>query len=146
MKTIAMSFLAVVLTACGSDDASTADSGTQSAGIELASSIQTNTKTIGIKVLAPRDSDDLIVTCTSLLSGNPADERYTLLQGADFAYPPADGSQTLTLTDVKENDGALVYVNARNSSNTVIGEGCSDSVSVKNGETEDVTIIVYPAS
>ena len=139
MRILALSVLAIV-TACGSADPTSPKPGIS---LVFASTIQDNTKTIVIRALAPRDNDNVIVTCTSLLSGNPFDERYNVLQSGSFSYPPVDGSQTLTLADIKNEDGVLIYVAARDSRNALIGEGCQDGVNIKSGETQDVAIIIY---
>ena len=139
MKALALSILAVTA-ACGAADP-TIEGGPS---IVLASTIQANAKTIDIKAIAPRDTSNVIVTCTSLLSGNASDSRYDVLQSASFTYPPADGSQSLTLTGIKKEGGVLIYVDAKDVRDTVIGEGCKDSVNIESGKTEDVQIVVYP--
>ena len=93
----------------------------------------------------PRDRDDVIVTCTSLLSGNPLDDRYQVLQSAEFEYPTNDPSN-LTVINVEQEEGAVVYVAARNATNQVIGEGCEAGVNVKGGDTATVNIVIYPGS
>jgi hypothetical protein len=146
MKTLLFVLAVTGMTACGQANPTLAGAGEQGSSIVLASTIQTNTKTIDIIAFAPRDNDKVIVTCTSLLSGNPLDDRYNVLQSASFSYPPADGSQSLTLTGIKKDDGVLIYVDAKDSTNKVIGEGCRDSVEIKSGKTEEVQIIIYAAS
>ena len=139
----ALLIVALAASACGGPDVDAAAGAT--AAIRLQSSLESSTRSIKVRVIAPRDRDNLIVTCTSLLSGNPFDERYELLQSAEFDYPPAEGA-SLVVSNVDKKDGAVVYVDARNAADQVIGEGCEAGVDVKGGETASVDITIYPAS
>lgn len=140
----ALLLTAVMLVACG-DSAGVGDDGTSTAAIHLATALETATKKVGVRIFAPRDHDNIIVTCTSLLTGNPADSRYDVLQSADFDYPPAPGA-SITVDNVAAKDGAVIYVNARDATDIVIGEGCEAGVNVKGGATATVNIMIYPAS
>lgn len=135
--------MALVTYACG--DASTEPASGTTAAIRLQSSLEANTRSITVRVISPRDRNDVIVTCTSLLSGNPFDERYELLQSAEFDYPPAEGA-SLVVSNVDKQDGAVIYVDARNATDQIIGEGCEAGIDVKGGETASVDITIYPAS
>lgn len=137
--------LALCAVACGDADDTRVDDTGSVAAIQLASQIEAATTKITVRIFAPRDREKVIVTCTSLLSGNPVNDRYELLQSATFAYPPSDAS-ALTVSNVKSDEGAVVYVDARNAADQVIGEGCEDGVNVKGGSTATVNITVYPAS
>lgn len=147
MKRFALALTAVACVAgCGADDsASTDTTGQSGAMVRLASEIQDNTRTIGVYVFAPRDNDNIIVTCTSLLTGNPADERYNILASADFTYP-GDDPDSVTIGDVKSKDPVLVYINARDSRDAVIGEGCIEDVEIEDGATVDAAVTVYAAT
>ncbi|MBC7792879.1 MAG: hypothetical protein H7Z43_04165 [Clostridia bacterium] len=116
--------------ACGDDSAATDDTGSDLSTVRLASTIQPNTETIGVFGFSPRDKDNIIVTCTSLLTGNPQDARYAIIQSQDFNYP-GDGTDAVTLANIKSKDPVIIYVNARDSRNTVIGEGCAEDVELK---------------
>ena len=82
----ALLMVALFASACGDNGLETA-SGT-TASILLQSQLETSTRSITVRVFAPRDRENVIVTCTSLLSGNPLDDRYEALQSAEFDYPP----------------------------------------------------------
>ncbi len=115
------------------------------AAIHLQSQLESSTRKVTVRVFAARDRQNVIVTCTSLLSGNVLDDRYELLQSAEFDYPPAAGA-SFVVSDVDAKDGAVIYVDARNASDQVIGEGCEAGIDIKGGETANVDLVVYPAS
>ncbi len=139
----ALVFIALLASACADAGVDPVDGTT--AAIHLQSSLEANTRTITVRVLAPRDRNNVIVTCTSLLSGNPLDERYEVLQSAEFDFPPPDGA-SLVVSNVNKKEGAVIYVDARNATDQVIGEGCEAGIDVKGGETASVDITIYPAT
>ncbi len=143
MKRIAV-IAALLATACGADAELQGSSGT-AATITLQSSIEAATRKLTVRIIGPRDKSNVIVTCTSLLSGNPIDARYDTLKTAELDYPPSDPAN-LMISDVKKKDGVVVYVDARNAQNQVIGEGCEAGVDVEGGKTATVNIVIYPAS
>jgi hypothetical protein len=135
--------LVLVASACG--DASVEPANGTSAAIRLQAQLESSTHSITVRVFAPRDRENVIVTCTSLLSGNPLDDRYEVLQSAEFDYPPVAGA-SIVVSNVDAKDGVVVYVDARNATDQVIGEGCEAGIDVKGGETANVDITIYPAS
>lgn len=143
MKRVA--FIALMFTAaCGANAELQGQNGT-AATITLQTSIEAATRKLTVRVIAGRDKSNVIVTCTSLLSGNPIDTRYDTLKSAELDYPPTDPAN-LTLADIKAKEGVVVYVDARNAQGQVIGEGCEAGIDVEGGKTSTVNIFIYPAS
>lgn len=136
---------AIAFTAACGDEASTDEPGQSQSMVQIQSTIQPNTRSVTVTVFAPRDNDNIIVTCTSLLTGNPLDARYEVLATADFDYP-GDDPDAVTITNVSSKDPVLVYVSARDSRGAVIGEGCADGVELNNGGTSNVSITVFAAN
>lgn len=146
MKHIAFTLAAIAcMTACGDDSAETDPTGSDGSGIRLQTSIQPNTREIGVYVFARRDRSNIIVTCTSLLTGNPLDERYNVLQSGTFPYP-GDNPDSVTLANITTEDPVIIYVEARDARDNVIGEGCAENVEIEDGGTRNVNVTVYTAS
>jgi hypothetical protein len=118
------------------------------AQVVLSSALHGPTESIGVWVFGPIRSDDVQVTCNSLRADTaqhlePTDERLEVLGHADRAV---DGSetQTLTLDEVAAGEDRFVYVAAYDGVEQLIGDGCTDTVTVRSGAVVEVRVQVHP--
>ena len=100
---------------------------------------------MSIYVLGPKRSDDIFLTCGTLMTRaiRPTDSKIEILAREDIAFSDPEG-YSATLTDVEAGENRFVYIDALDAADSVIGNGCTDTVTVKSGEAADVEVLVYP--
>ncbi len=98
---------------------------------------------LSLYVFGPKRSDDILVTCQSLMTDDvlAADPRLEVLASTrvtDFQ----DGS-VIAVDGVASGPGRIVFVEVFDATETRIGAGCKESVEVPEGDSVDVEVTVY---
>jgi hypothetical protein len=96
-------------------------------------------ESLRIFAFGPRLSDDIILTCTALLTPTIAsdDGRLDLLAWADV-----DVADEILLDNIAPGEGIVAFVEAYDQDDTLIGRGCTEEVTVESGKTTNVEVVV----
>jgi hypothetical protein len=99
---------------------------------------------MSIFVLGPKRSDDIFLTCDTLMNRVilPTDSKVDPLARQDIAFSEPDG-YSATISDVEAGENRVVYIDASDAGDTVIANGCSEFIEVKSGETTTVDVDVF---
>jgi len=99
---------------------------------------------MSIFVLGPRRSDGIFLTCDTLMNRTvlPTDSKVDILVRQDIAFSEPDG-YSATLTGVESGENRFVYIDARDASDSVIANGCTDGVTVESGKAVSVDVDIY---
>jgi len=99
-------------------------------------------ETVTIYVLGNRRTDEVFLSCSSLMTGTigPTDVRVLV-----FALGTVDiGGGTEQLDDIPAGGERIIYVAARGESGAVVGNGCAEHIDIRVDDTVDVDVIVFP--
>ncbi|OGQ91089.1 MAG: hypothetical protein A2289_05340 [Deltaproteobacteria bacterium RIFOXYA12_FULL_58_15] len=131
-----MTLMALVLCGCGAEQVTML-----SANVRIDALLADDTASLTLHALDWKRTDGVFVTCSSLMLGDikPDDARIEVL-----AVTEGTIGDDLVLKDVAAGEKRIVFVEARNSSDGVIGVGCADGVVVEGGEKVSVDILVHP--
>ncbi|MCK5689308.1 hypothetical protein KAI87_08560, partial [Myxococcota bacterium] len=148
MKTCRLNYLLVlsalilpVFVGCGSETSVNAIG----AVVKIDALLADDTKAIRIFVLGPMTSDDIYLSRTQLMSREylPDDPKVDLLASTQVAVINSVAPATL-LKDISAGDYRLVYIEALDAFSNLIGNGCTEGVSVTADRTTEVSVSVYP--
>lgn len=113
--------------------------------VRLSAALHNDTETVNIYALGPKRTDGIFLTCPSLQQFDiqPTDAKVELLANTSIAL--AGNKRSGQLTDVEAGSGRLVYV-AAIGGGSLVGNGCTDDVTVPEGKSVDVTVEVFAVS
>ncbi len=101
-------------------------------------------QSVSLYAFGPKRSDDIFLTCSTLLNQDmePTDKRLESLGRVDVAFDDPDGREAV-IKDVEAGAGRLVFVQALDGADDVLGLGCEEDVLVEEGKTTTVDVTVY---
>ncbi|MEE8410632.1 MAG: hypothetical protein V3T05_13600 [Myxococcota bacterium] len=132
--------LAVLLSACGGPEPAFV-----AAHVRIDALLRDDVTALNVFALHPNRSDNFMLTCSTLLPRviDPEDTRVNILARDDPALTdPAD--RQATLTNVEAGKNRIVYVAALNVGRELVGNGCKEWITVEEGKTVDVEVVVLP--
>jgi hypothetical protein len=132
--------LLLLLAGCGADGASFVVT-----DVRIDALLRDDVEALAVFALGPRRSDDILLTCSTLLprAVEVTDERVDVLARADVVFSDPEGRE-VTLESVEAGDNRLVYVEADDATGILIANGCTGGVTVESGKTVQVEVVVWP--
>ncbi|MBI3178586.1 MAG: hypothetical protein HYZ27_02935 [Deltaproteobacteria bacterium] len=99
---------------------------------------------LDLYAMGPERDDEVLLTCPSLLRGDmaPLDDRVDLLAQTHVVFSEPEG-RSVVIENVATGIDRLVYVEARDAGDVVLGHGCAEGIEVKAGATVEVTVDVF---
>lgn len=107
--------------------------------------LRDDVKSLNVFALSPNRSDGIQLTCSTLVPRaiDPTDNRVEVLSRVDQAFSDASGRQA-ELTNVAAGKNRLVYVAAQAAGGTLIANGCTEYITVGDGATVEIEVVVMP--
>jgi hypothetical protein len=128
---------AMLLTGCGEAPP------TIVANVVMQGIMKDEVESLGLYAFGPMRSDGIFLTCTTLLGQQPIspdDKRIETLAHAEVSFD--DATRTVGLSNVASGEGRLIYVEARDAAGGLVGNGCTEPVTIGEGATVPVEVTV----
>lgn len=138
---IALSVAAVVLASCGEALP------TLTASVTISRGLAAETREIRLYALSPRRTDNIILTCDTLMTSNaqarlaPGDDLIEIWDEVSISVDEISGA--VTLQAVPAGEQRLIFGEAYDASSARIGAGCVSDVSVAAGQTQEISMTLY---
>ena len=129
--------LLVLLAGCGDVDVSA-----MAMEVRVDALLASEIASLSVFALGPRRSDNILLTCSTLMPRaiDPTDSRVDILARTDVVF---DATTEVTLEKIEAGTGRIVYVGADDAAGTLIGNGCTENITVESGETMNVKLTVW---